>query len=45
MRGILRVWVRSVVSLYEIAKTRDRVDSEWLEELEGEVGMRQDAMA
>ena len=40
-KGILEVLVRLVMSLYEGAKTRDRVDSELSEELEVKVGMHQ----
>ena len=40
-RGILEVLVRSVMSLYEGAKTRVRVDSELSEEFEVMVGMHQ----
>ena len=40
-KGILEVLVRSVMSLYERAKTRVRVDSELSEEIEVKVGMHQ----
>ena len=39
--GILEVLVRSVMSLYDVAKTRVRVDSELSEEFEVKVGMHQ----
>ena len=39
--GIPDVLVRSVMSLYEGAKTRVRLDSELSEELAGNVGMHQ----
>ena len=41
MKGIPEVLVRLVMSLYEGAKTRVRVDSELSEEFEAEVGMDQ----
>ena len=40
-KGIPEVCVRSVMSLYEGAKTRVRVDSELPEEFEAEVRMHQ----
>ena len=40
-KGILEVFVRSVTSLYEGAKTRVRVDSELSEEFEVKVRMHQ----
>ena len=40
-KGIPEVFVRSVMSLYEGAKTRVRVDSELSEEFEVKVGMHQ----
>ena len=40
-KGIPEVLVRSVMSLYEGAKTRVRVDTEWSEEFEVNVGMHQ----
>ena len=40
-KGIPEVMVRSVMSLYEVAKTRVRVDSELSEEFEVKVGMCQ----
>ena len=40
-KGIPEVLVRSVMSLYEGAKTRVRVDTELSEELEVKVGMHQ----
>ena len=40
-KGIPEVLVRSVMSLYEGAKTRARVDSELSEEFEVKVGMHQ----
>ena len=40
-KGIPNAFVRSVMSLYEGAKTRVRVDSELPEELEVKVGMHQ----
>ena len=40
-KGIPDVLVRSVMSLYKGAKTRDRVDSELSEEFEAKVGMYQ----
>ena len=40
-KGIPELSVRSVMSLYEGAKTRVRVDSELLEESEVKVGMHQ----
>ena len=40
-KGISETTVSSVISLYEGAKTRVRVDSELSEELEAEVGMYQ----
>ena len=38
-KGIPEVLVRSVMSLYEGAKTRVRVDSALTEEFEGKLGM------
>ena len=38
-KGIPEDWVRSVMSVYEGAKTRVRVDSELSEEIEVKVGM------
>ena len=40
-RRIPKVLVRSVMSLYKVAKTRVRVDSELSEEFEAKVGMHQ----
>ena len=40
-KGIAEVLVRSVMSLYEGAMTRDRLDSELSEEFEAKVGMHQ----
>ena len=40
-KGISQIWVRSVMSLYEGAKTRVRVDSVLSEELEVKVEMHQ----
>ena len=40
-KGKPKVLVRSVMSLYELGKTRVRVDSELSEELEVKVGMHQ----
>ena len=40
-KGIPEVLVRSVISLYERAKTRVRVDSELSDEFEVKVGMHQ----
>ena len=40
-KGIPEIVVRSVMSLYEGAKTRDRMDSELSEEFEVKVGMHQ----
>ena len=40
-KEIPEVMVRSVTSLYEGAKTRDRVDSELLEEIEVKMGVHQ----
>ena len=42
--GIPDVLVRSVMSLYEKAKTRVRVDSELSEEFEVKVGMHQGSL-
>ena len=44
MKGIPEVLVRSVIRLYEGAKTRVRVDSELSEELQAKVGMHQGSM-
>ena len=43
-KGIPDVLVRSVMSLYEGAKTRVRVDSELSEEFEVKVGMHQESV-
>ena len=43
-KGITEVLVRSVMSLYEGAKSRVGVDSELSEEFEIKVGMRQESM-
>ena len=43
-KRIPEVLVRSVMSLYEGAKTRVRLDSEWSEEFEVEVGMYQGSL-
>ena len=40
-KGIPYVFVRSVMSMYEGAKTRVRVDSVWLEKFKVKVGMHQ----
>ena len=42
LNGILEVWVSSVMSLYEGAKTRFRVDSELSEEFEVKEGCTKD---
>ena len=43
-KGIAEVLVRSVMSLYEGAKTRVGVDSEFSEEFEVKVGMQQGSL-
>ena len=43
-KGIPEVLVRSVMSLYEGAKTRVGVDTEWSEEFEVKVGIHQESM-
>ena len=40
-KGIAEVWVRSVMNLYEGAKTRVRVNSELSEDFVVKVGMHQ----
>ena len=40
-KGILEIWVRSVMSLYEGAKTRASVDCKLSDKLEVKVGMHQ----